>query len=206
VHKGIHTLLKTYTFKPEIHKLFKRIVIDSIKDSTEYQNTKLSNINKKIEKARHRLASVQNKYIDNKISKEDFHQLKANYTIAIDQLNAQKSEIRIHSNDISVQLNSCMGIFENLSGFYENADLEGKQRIIGSIFTGNLIFSEKKVRTIKVKEVIYLLLNVDKDLKGQKKSARQKNRADPRGDPGGTRTHNPQNRNLIFYPLNYRAI
>ena len=25
------------------------------------------------------------------------------------------------------------------------------------------------------------------------------------GDPGGTRTLNPQNRNLIFYPLNYGA-
>ena len=25
-------------------------------------------------------------------------------------------------------------------------------------------------------------------------------------DPGGTRTHNLQNRNLIFYPLNYGAI
>ena len=24
-------------------------------------------------------------------------------------------------------------------------------------------------------------------------------------DPGGTRTPNPQNRNLIFYPLNYEA-
>ena len=43
-----------------------------------------------------------------------------------------------------------MGILENLSGFYEKADMVGKQRIIGSIFTGNLIYSEKKVRTTKV--------------------------------------------------------
>jgi site-specific DNA recombinase len=66
-----------------------------------------------------------------------------------------------------------MGILENLSGFYANADLAGKQRILGSIFTGNLIFSEKKVRTTKVNEVLSLLINVSKD-SGKKKTGQSK--------------------------------
>jgi hypothetical protein len=65
-------------------------------------------------------------------------------------------------NDISVQLNFCMGILENLSGFYEKADLAGKQQILGSIFSENLIFSQNKVRTKKVNKVVSLLVNTSK--------------------------------------------
>ena len=77
-------------------------------------------------------------------------------------LSSQKDEILSITKDISVQLSFCMGLLENLAGFYENADLEGKQRILGSIFTGNLIYEQKKVRTTKVNEVVSLLINTNK--------------------------------------------
>ena len=168
VHKGVGELLKSYSFKPEIRELFRNVVMDSINESKVDRNTRISNVNTEIEKTRKRLDSLQNKYIDNEIDKEDFYQLKAKYTSTINDLTSKKEEARIITNDISVQLNFCMGILENLSGFYENADLAGKQRILGSIFTGNLIFSEKKVRTTKVNEVVSLLVNVSKDSEKKK--------------------------------------
>ena len=67
-----------------------------------------------------------------------------------------------------------MGILENLSGFYEKADMVGKQRIIGSIFTGNLIYSEKKVRTTKVNEVVSLIINSNKAYGKMKKGQSNK--------------------------------
>ena len=45
----------------------------------------------------------------------------------------------------------------------------GKQRIIGSIFKGNLIYSGKKVRTTKVNEVVSLLINTSKAFEKNKK-------------------------------------
>jgi site-specific DNA recombinase len=88
--------------------------------------------------------------------------LKAKCNEQINNLIAQKDAFRIIRNDISVQLNYCMGILENLSKFYENADVTGKKRILGSIFTENIFFSEKKVRTKKVNEVVSLLVNTSK--------------------------------------------
>jgi hypothetical protein len=44
-----------------------------------------------------------------------------------------------------------------------------KQQIIGSIFTGNLIFSKNKVRTTTVNEVVSLLVNSSKAFEKKKK-------------------------------------
>jgi hypothetical protein len=62
-----------------------------------------------------------------------------------------------------------MGILENLSGFYEKADVVGKQQIIGSIFTRNLIFSKNKVRTTKVNEVVSMLVKSGKAFEKKKR-------------------------------------
>jgi hypothetical protein len=84
-------------------------------------------------------------------------------------------EINFMTHEIGDQLEFCMGILENPSGFYEKADVAGKQQIIGSIFTGNLIFSENKVRTTKVNEVVSLLINSSKSFEKKKKGQPNKN-------------------------------
>jgi hypothetical protein len=48
------------------------------------------------------------------------------------------------THEIGDQLEFCMGILGNLSGFFEKADVAVKQQIIGPIFIGNLIFFRKQ--------------------------------------------------------------
>jgi hypothetical protein len=65
-----------------------------------------------------------------------------------------------------------------------------KQLIIGSIFTGNLIYSGKKVRTKKVKEVVSLPLNTSKAF--EKKNKGQPNiklKSSPMVNPRGTNSN-----------------
>jgi hypothetical protein len=95
------------------------------------------------------------------------------------------------TNDLIDQLEFCMGILENLSGIYEKADVVGKQRIIGSISTGKLIYSEKRVRTLKVNVVISLLINTSKDFEKEKGQSNLKLKLSPMVTPEGLFvTHN----------------
>ena len=167
-------LLQVYTFRPEIKYLFKKVVLNSIKGSFKDVNTRLQIIGIEINKTQNRLESLQDKYIDNEIKMDEYNRLKAKYLANIDKLTGDKVEMNIMTNDISAQLEFCMGIMENLPGYYEKADTEGKQRIIGSIFTGNLIYSEKKVRTTKVNEVVSLLINTSKAFEKMKKGQQHK--------------------------------
>ncbi len=186
LNNAIVKLLRRYTFKPEIKDLFKKVVLDSIGESSKDTNTKRQKIAAEIEKAQKRLESLQDKYIDNEIGVEDYNRLKTKYKADIDSFTKQKAEINIITNDISVQLEFCMSVLENLAGFYEKADVVGKQRIIGSIFTGNLIFSEKKVQTTKVNEVVSLLINTSKAFEKMKKGQlRKKLKLSPWVTPAG---------------------
>ncbi len=54
----------------------------------------------------------------------------------------------------------CMNLLLNLTEFYEKSSIDGKQQLIGSIFTGNLIFANKKVRTTKINEVLFLINSI----------------------------------------------
>ncbi|MBN1181057.1 MAG: recombinase family protein [Bacteroidales bacterium] len=168
-------LLGKYTFKPEIKDLFKKVVMDVIRDSSENITGKLRQIEAETERLNKRLESLQDKYLDNEIGKEDYNLLKVKYTAEKEKLIKERSEISFMTHEIGDQLEFCMGILEDLSGFYEKADVTGKQQIIGSIFTGNLIFSENRVRTTKVNEVVSLLINSSKAFEKKKKGQLSKN-------------------------------
>ncbi len=169
VNTAFHILLKHYTFKPEVRELFQKVVMDSIKGNSKDISIRLQQIPIEIEKNKKRMESLQDKYVDNEISKEDYSQLKMKYSLDIERLTKERAEINMITSDLSEQLKFCMDILENLSGFYEKADVEGKQAIIGSIFTGKLIYSEKKVRTTKVNEAVSLLINTSKAFEKIKK-------------------------------------
>jgi hypothetical protein len=126
LNNAIIKLLRRYTFRPEIKDLFKKVVLDSISESSKDVNIKRQKIATEIEKTQKRLESLQNKFIDNEIGAEDYNRLKAKYKTDIDSFIKQKADINIITNDISAQLEFCMGILENLSGFYEKADVVGK--------------------------------------------------------------------------------
>ena len=68
-----------------------------------------------------------------------------------------------------------MVLEQNLPEFYEKSSIDGKQRLIGSIFPENLIFKNKKVRTIRVNEAVSLITSINRSYRRlQKEKPRQK--------------------------------
>jgi hypothetical protein len=97
-------LIQQYPFKPGIKDLFKKVVLDTIMGSSQDNKTKLQQIRIEIEKTQKRLTSLQDKYIDDEIGKEEYHQLKSKYNTDIERLTSQKAEINIMTNVHSSQL------------------------------------------------------------------------------------------------------
>jgi hypothetical protein len=62
-----------------------------------------------------------------------------------------------------------MDLLLDLPKFYEKATIDGKQQLIGSIFTGNLIFVNKKVRPTKINEAVSLITNINRCYRRQEK-------------------------------------
>ncbi|MFY9310223.1 MAG: recombinase family protein, partial [Bacteroidia bacterium] len=65
-------------------------------------------------------------------------------------------------------------LLKNLDTIYNNADTEGKQDIIGSIFPEKIIYKEGRYRTPKLNNVVKLLCFNNKPFKGGKKGKHPK--------------------------------
>jgi len=56
----------------------------------------------------------------------------------------------------------------NISGFYTDANIEIKRKLLGSIFPAQLFFSKEKSRTPRVNEAVRLILSASKGFSQQK--------------------------------------
>ncbi len=165
VNISFNKLLEQFKFKDGIKDLFKKILLDKIQQSDVDKGNRLKKVDNELDKNRGRLDRLKDMYVDGEISKEEYLQLKQKYEFEKHRLQDEKIEIRNFNKDILTQLDFCMDMVLNLSEFYEKSSIDGKQQLIGSIFTGNLIFENKKVRTTKINEVLSLITSIDRSYK-----------------------------------------
>lgn len=59
--------------------------------------------------------------------------------------------------DIAIQVDYCIKTISDIDEFYSNADVSIKREILGSIFPESIIYSNNKVLTIRMNEVVKLL-------------------------------------------------
>jgi hypothetical protein len=112
---------------------------------------------KKIELIKARIKNLENKYADNEITGVDFNQLKGRFLNELMELENQNNEMNIYSKDIAIQVDYCIKTISDIGKFYSNADVSIKREILGSIFPESIIYSDNKVRTIRMNEVVKLL-------------------------------------------------
>ncbi len=83
--------------------------------------------------------------------------MKDRFLNELEELDSQKNEMNIYSKDIAIQVDYCIKTISDIGKFYSNADVSIKREILGSIFPESIIYSDNKVRTIRMNEVVKLL-------------------------------------------------
>ncbi len=162
-------LLYQFKFNEGAKEIFKRILIDKINLSNLNKSKRLEKMDSEIEKNSLRLERLKDMYVDGEVSKEEYQQLKQKYETETYRLKFEKAELKNLNKDTIKQLEFCMDVLVTLPEFYERSTVEGKQQIIGSIFTGNLVFKDKKVRTTKINEAVSLISSIDRSYRRHEK-------------------------------------
>ncbi len=140
-----------------IKDIYKDIVNDFFITNGQSKESLQKSILKKIELMKVRIRNLENKYADNEITGEDFNIMKGRFLNELKELESQKKEMNIFSKDISLQVEYCIKTLSDIGKFYSNADVATKREILGSIFPESIVYSDKKVRTIRMNEVVKLL-------------------------------------------------
>jgi site-specific DNA recombinase len=154
--------LNEFRFSEGAKELFKRILIENINQSDLNKSKVIKKLDAAIEKNNVRLDILKDKFVDGELSKEEYQQFKQKYEAEKYRLTGEKEELKNFNKGFLAQLDYCMVLVQNLPKFYEKSSIDGKQRLIGSIFTGNLIFKNKKVRTTRVNDAVSLITSINR--------------------------------------------
>ena len=113
------------------------------------------------------MENLQDLFVDGKITQQAYNSAYTRYTNESES-NKQELYNLSQSNTVFKQnIEKAYRMLESFDTIYNQSDIYGKQRLIGSIFPENIEFDGKKCRTTRINDVIRCILQIYNEL-GQK--------------------------------------
>jgi site-specific DNA recombinase len=163
INDSFSNYLKTLTFTEEVEELYDLIVKEVFRANSEEKPVSHKQIQEEIQKNRERINNAQQMMLDAEITPNDFKEIKKRYEPMIDALVRQQMENNQSNSELKRYLKNGLTVVKNLDKIYDSAPLAKKQQIIRSICKENLQFSENKVRTVKLNELVSLIAAITKE-------------------------------------------
>jgi len=157
----VKDILKLLKFEGSFDELYTALCgkrLKNLKPIEKNQSVK----KERIDELKFRLINTQDMLADNKISYEIYIEMRNRYASELEQLETETKELDTISKETKERIKQCHSILTNLDNLYDKANLEGKQKIVSSIFPEKIIFGEKKSRTPRLNQAILLSLNIGK--------------------------------------------
>lgn len=147
-----------------------RLLLEDVFNQDEQERLRLiKQANEKINQIKVKLESLQDKLLDNTIDRDDYQSMKVRINNEHDEWKYKKEEYSMDRSAFQNYFEYGLTFLSNMKEYYINAELDVKQKIVGSIFPDKIIFFENKYRTTKTNELLSLLtLNIN-ELGGIKK-------------------------------------
>ncbi|HFG0471765.1 recombinase family protein [Flavobacterium psychrophilum] len=149
--------LDSFKVDPAVLNLYKIILEDVFNQDEQERFKNIKQVEDMIALVKIKLNSLEDKMLDNVVSSEDYHSIKT-------RINGELSDWKFKKEDLSIDKSAYQKYFEfglsflsNAKEYYQKADLEIKQKIVGSIFPEKIIFSNNKYRTSQTNELLKLL-------------------------------------------------
>lgn len=165
-HNSFSEWLDSFSFKPEIAELYLAVIEDTFKIEEGDRVKEIQRIKNEIESGNANLLKVEKKYINDELEKDSYNRLKESYKKDVFELQDRLTELQTTDSGFMQYMSYGFSVLSNLKTCYDSADVELKQKLIGSIFPEKLIFANGMYRTTKDSEILRLLCMTGADFKG----------------------------------------
>ena len=159
-----------------LEKAIQKILLDMIKDQLLKQSGKSELGPKHFEKVKSiedNLVRLQDLYIEGNIEKSEYKIAKERYYKILEELKSNEVEQKDKKRIIEIYESSLFKL-ESIENQYNESDIEGKRRIIGSIFPKKFQFENKKVRTADLNPLFLKIASVNSFSQRTKKRTNSK--------------------------------
>ncbi|MCR9170852.1 MAG: recombinase family protein [bacterium] len=169
VHEAFNELLESVTIDPAMRELYDAILEEMLNASKGDDKRQRTALNKQLDAINERLERSQDLMLDGKLDPDEYVSIKTRYKTQEDELKSQLRALTTNSKQIAVYLQSGLNLLSNIAETYENAAIQIKHKIVGSIFPEKFYFDGNKCRTPKLNSIVGLLISDSGDFADIKK-------------------------------------
>lgn len=148
---------------PAVKALYNVILADIERQQQEGKAMDLQRLKTELSGHQERKQRALGMYADKMIDGAEYQSLKQTADRAIFELSAKIDDLE-SVKSILPHMNTALTLLETLPDLYRRLDTEGKRKIISSMFSGKMHFSELQHRTVKLNEVAALIYSSSKAL------------------------------------------
>ncbi len=168
-NEAFERLLRKMTLTDGSKRLLKLMVAQKGEELLKNEQQEQKTVAMDLKKQQERKTRLMDSFLDGKIDGTEYSLLKPRVEDELTRLEIRSKELKTTKANLTRDLTKGIDMIANLYNLYDNSNLEGKQRIIGSIFPRNFIFEENKVRTEQMNEVVRWIISCSKALRQKEK-------------------------------------
>jgi len=175
VNKSFEKLLKKIELKDEFKEVFKLAVKSRTDEMMASKRKKVKDTEVLIKKHEARLLRLENSFLDGEITGSDYSNMKRKVEEDIRKFKLGHKEIKSVDEHFMKDLAKGIEIISNIHNIYEISNIEGKRRVVGSIFPRKFIFEKNLTRTNEINDVVRWMMSNSKGFRRLKKEKQRKN-------------------------------
>ena len=139
--------------------LYEEVLNDIRTEKFKGINKEKNRIQEDIKKVEVRLQRLQDRFLDEEISSEDYKEIRQRYN---DEIYALKSQLEImkipNRSVVEPQVAYAMSFINNMERCLSMVDMSVKMDVLGSILSGKMVFENGKCRTAEFNPIIAILM------------------------------------------------
>ena len=154
--KELMEFLQSFKTPPAVERLFLAIAEDIYNTRKTERAEKTKESETDLASQRSRLIVLDDKFVAGEITAEDYNRMSKAIRKRIQELEIRKAELMAADGDFVKYLRFAVSMLNNLGELYRGATLDGKSRLLSSIFPGKLVYTEPSYRTKGINVVLEL--------------------------------------------------
>lgn len=163
------TYIKTLKVAPQISELYMKIIEDIFKSKEGDGRRKIADMKAEQDQQREKLDKIDNMLIEGEIDKKQYNRMEKSIQQKIISLDSAIFELKSIDSNFPKYLKYGFSLLSDIDVCYDLADVDVKQKIIGSIFHSNLVYERGNYRTTEKNEVLSLLTRFGAEFEGLKR-------------------------------------
>ena len=163
--------LKSFQVHPEVSNLYMAVMDDIFRTKEGDRENEIARFQKNLAEIESKLLKIDEMYVEDKLEKDSYQRMKASTKDEIQRLQTQISRLTSTDTNFMKYCRYGMSLLGNLDFHYSQASPYVRKKLLGSIFTGKLVFENGNYRTTGLNDAVALMGLFQKEL-GNKKAER----------------------------------